>query len=140
MAKYILEDDDSVIQLYGIASHSKPYQLVFAINQHDDLSFVHCQKAMNIEYLPKIVHDHPYFVLNDEWLEHQLYLIVNYQNGRYLAPKLKHAHYLLLSESENHFRIKEIISKIKTSKGVLTVFELNNIDKKIQDEIRLWVT
>ncbi len=140
MAKFVLEEDEKEITLYGVASHSKPYQLIFALNQHSDISFTHANSQLSLGELPKVVHNHPYYLLNDDNLECQLYLIVNFQNGRYLAPQLKHAHYLLLTESNNHFRIKEIIDKIKHSKGVLTIFDLNKLtDKKLKDEIRLWV-
>lgn len=140
MPKFVLSEDEKNINLYGIASHSKAYQLVWHLNQDPLFCFEHGQYAMQLEELPKVVHHHPYYHMEDDWLHHPLYLIVNYQNGRYLLPALKHAHYLLLTESDNQKRIREMTTAIKKVKGVLTVFELNQIDKNIQEEIRLWVS
>lgn len=126
MAQHTLDiDNNSGISLFGIASHARPYQLVGQLNENLDMHLAHSGRGIAVgKKQEDVLNEHPYFIYNDSYNSCQYYLYVNFFNQRYILPKLKHAHYLLLVTCEPYL-LAESINKIKKCNKVLSFFDLN---------------
>lgn len=134
MAQHTLDIDSNIgVSLFGIASHARPYQLVGQINGMLNMHLAHSGKGISLSKKnDDVLVEHPYFIYNDVYNSCQYYLYVNFFNQRYLLPKLKHAHYLLLVTCEAYL-LKERILELKKCPKVLSFFDLNqHTDTKTQ--------
>ena len=123
------EDDLYDFILIGISCHLKGYRLAWGLNKALDLGLEKSERSITINS-KGTSSSHVLFTFEDE-LGVNFDLIKN-RSESYLVKELSHADYFLKIEGELDNKT-DFISKLKTTKSVLAVFELNVEEVKSKD-------
>ena len=115
-------------RLLGVVAPIKPYQLCWLLNQLFRFNF-RLNNDIEIELSRK---QRKYFFPVYQYAEPNSslvhYLYNNQNDGEYLLPEFKNLDFLWLMKGDNveHGIVNDMISSIKTLKGVQLVIELTN--------------
>ena len=126
--EWMAEDFFEDTRLLGIVAPVKPYQLCWLLNQLFRFNF-RLNNDIEIELTRK---QRKYFFPVYQYAEPNSslvhYLYNNQNDGEYLLPEFKNLDFLWLMKGDNveHNIVNDMISSIKTLKGVQLVIELTN--------------
>ena len=125
---WMAEDFFEDTRLLGLQAPVKPYQLCWLLNQLFRFNFrlnndieIELSRKQRTYFFPVYQYAEP-----NSSLVHYLYN--NQNDGEYLLPEFKNLDFLWLMKGDNveHGLVNDMISSIKTLKGVQLVIELTN--------------
>lgn len=125
------DDEDSLFEfsLLGISCHLKDYRLAWGLNKTLDLSLEKQETGVKNNSSKKPVQHNLFTYTNEDGV---VFSLIKNRSDIYLAKELTHADYFLKIEGEIE-REEEIVDEIKSTKGVLAVFQLIVEDLKAKD-------
>ena len=114
---------ESVVAHIGIASKAKDYVLAHSLNSSTEMKLVRIKDIASYAEEGEISTSLYYYF--DDQYQLKVFLLKNYNNGTYLDGSLRQFQFLMLfSKGLNDDKRKDLIKKIRATKGVLFVSSL----------------